>query len=149
MDFVWRKYESAIDCCSSDKCDGGSVADCGSDSSPGDAHVILDRVLTPEELLIVSPPFLLNHIVMGILLIPIGFITIYCASGIRAGERWAWVISLANGLTILSLPIVLGLVMRPEHFRSIAFQIGASLITIVGITMTVALIWVRHDFQSK
>jgi hypothetical protein len=50
-------------------------------------RVILDRVLTPEELLIVSPPFLLNHIVMGILLIPIGFVTIYCASGIRAGER--------------------------------------------------------------
>lgn len=56
---------------------------------------------------------------------------------------------LANGLTILSLPIVLGLVMRPEHFRSLAFLIGASLITIVGITMTVALIWVRHDFQSS
>ena len=111
-------------------------------------RVILDRVLTPEELLIVSPPFLLNHIVMGILLIPIGFVTIYCASGIRAGERWAWVISLANGLTILSLPIVLGLVMRPEHFRSIAFLIGASLITIVGITMTVALIWVRRDFKQ-
>jgi len=111
-------------------------------------RVILDRVLTAEELLIVSPPFLLNHIVMGILLIPIGFITIYCASGIRAGERWAWVISLANGLTILSLPVVLGLVMRPEHFRSIAFLIGASLITIVGITMTVALICVRHDFNQ-
>ena len=112
-------------------------------------RVILDRVLTPEQLLIVSPPFLLNHIVMGILLIPIGFTTIYCASGIRAGERWAWAISLANGLTILSLPIVLGLVMRPEHFRSIAFLTGASLIMIVGITMTGVLIWVRHDFQSK
>ena len=59
-------------------------------------RVILDRVLTAEELRIVAPPFLLNHIVMGILLIPIGFITIYCASGIRAGERWAWVISLAQ-----------------------------------------------------
>src|SRR5260370_22040693 len=112
-------------------------------------RVILDRTLTPEQLLIVSPPFLLNHIVMSILLIPIGFTTIYCASGIRAGERWAWVISLANGLAILSLPIVLALLMRPQHFRSIAFFIGASLVTIVGITMTVALIWLRHDFQSE
>ena len=34
-------------------------------------RVILDRTLTPEQLLIVSPPFLLNHLVMGILLIPI------------------------------------------------------------------------------
>jgi hypothetical protein len=89
------------------------------------------------------------YVIKGDALNIIGFTTIYCASGIRAGERWAWVISLANGLTILSLPIVLGLVMRPEHFRSIAFLIGASLITIVGFTMTGVLIWVRHDFQSK
>ncbi len=112
-------------------------------------RVILDRVLTAEQSLIVSPPFLLNHIVMGILLIPIGFTTIYCARGLRAGERWAWVICLANGLTILSLPIVLGLVMRPEHFRSPAFLMGASLITLVGIAMTIGLIWVRQDFKHK
>ena len=111
-------------------------------------RVILDRVLTPEELLIVSPPFLLNHIIMGILLIPIGFVTIYCASGIRAGERWAWVISLAIGLTILSLPVVLVLVMRAEYLRAVPFLIAAALITIVGITMTAALILVRHDFQK-
>ena len=56
---------------------------------------ILDRVLTLQELRIVSPPFLLNHIVVGVLLIPLGFISLYTASGIRAGERWAWVINLA------------------------------------------------------
>jgi hypothetical protein len=110
-------------------------------------RVILDRVLTSEQLPIVSPPFLLNHMVVGILLIPIGFTTIYCASRIRAGERWAWVICLANGLTILSLPIVLGLVMRPEHFRSPAFLVAASLISLVGIVMTIGLVWVRKDFQ--
>lgn len=110
-------------------------------------RVILDRVLTAEQLRIVSPPFLLNHIVVGILLIPIGFTTIYCASRVCAGERWAWVICLANGLTILSLPIVLGLAMRPEHFRSPPFLIAASLITIVGIAMTIGLVWVRRDFK--
>ena len=109
---------------------------------------ILDRVLTPQELRIVSPPFLLNHIVVGILLIPLGFITLYTASGIRAGERWAWVISLAIGLTILSLPVVLALVMRAEYFRAVPFLIATALITIVGITMTAALMSVRHDFQK-
>jgi hypothetical protein len=112
-------------------------------------RVILDRVLTPQQSLIVSPPFLLNHIVLGIVLIPIGFTTFYCASGIRTGERWAWVVCFANGLAILSLPIVLALVMQPEHFRSPAFLIAASLITIVGIAMTLGLIWVRQDFKHQ
>jgi len=109
---------------------------------------ILDRVLTPQELRIVSPPFLLNHIVVGILLIPLGFITLYTAAGIRAGERWAWVINLAIGLTILSLPVVLVFVMRAEYFRAVPFLIATALITMVGITMTAALISVRHDFQK-
>lgn len=112
-------------------------------------RVVLDRMLTPQQLLIVSPPFLLNHLVVGILLIPIGLTTIYCASGIRAGERWAWVICFANGLTILSLPFVLGLVMRPEHFRSPAFLIASSLITVVGMAMTLGLIWVRLSVEHN
>src|SRR5216684_1383632 len=109
---------------------------------------ILDRVLTPQELRVVSPPFLLNHIVVGILLIPLGFISLYTASGIRAGERWAWVINLAIGLTILSLPVVLVLVMRAEYFRAVPFLIEDALIKIVGVTITAALILVRHDFQE-
>ena len=108
----------------------------------------LDRALTAQELRIVSPPFLLNHIVVGILLIALGFITLYTAPGIRAGERWAWVVNLAIGLTILSLPVVLVLVMRAEYFRALPFVIATALITIVGITMTAALILVRHDFQN-
>jgi hypothetical protein len=83
--------------------------------TPALKSAILDGVLTPQELRIVSPPFLLNHIVVGILFIPLGFITLYTASGIRAGERWAWVINLAIGLTILSLPVVLVLVMHAEY----------------------------------
>jgi hypothetical protein len=111
-------------------------------------RAILDRVLTQQELRIISPPFLLNHIVVGILLIPLGFITLYSASGIRAGERWAWVINLVIGVTILSLPVVLVLVMRAEYFRAVPFLMAAVLITIVGITMTGTLILVRHDFQK-
>lgn len=116
--------------------------------TPALRSAILERLLTPEQLRIVSPPFLLNHIVVGILLIPLGFITIYSASGIRVGERWAWVINLVIGLTILSLPVVLVLVMRAEYLRAVPFLIAAALITIVGITMTAALILVRRDFQK-
>jgi hypothetical protein len=110
-------------------------------------RAILDRTLTPEQLLIVQPPFLLNHLVVGILLIPIAFITIYSAPALRAGERWAWIVNLANGLTILSLPIVLALVMPIKDFQALPFLVAAGLITIVGITMTAALWWIRSDCQ--
>ena len=110
---------------------------------------ILDRTLTPQQLLIVQPPFLLNHLVVGILLIPIGFITIYSAPAIRAAERWAWIINFANGLTILSLPIVLALVMPVSDFHALPFLIAAGLITTVGITMTAALWWIRSDCQVR
>ena len=106
---------------------------------------ILDRILTPEQLSIVQPPFLLNHLVVGILLIPIGFITIYSAPALRAGERWAWIVNFANGLTILSLPIVLALVMPMSDFQALPFLIATGLITIVGISMTAALLWIRSD----
>ena len=106
---------------------------------------ILDRTLTPEQLSIVQPPFLLNHLVVGILLIPIGFITIYSAPALRAGERWAWIVNFSNGLTILSLPIVLAIVMPLSDFQALPFLIAAGLITIVGITMTAALLWIRSD----
>jgi len=108
---------------------------------------ILDRALTPQQLSIVQPPFMLNHLVVGILLIPIGFITIYSAPALRADERWAWIVNFANGLTILSLPIVLALVMPVRDFQALPFLIAAGLITIAGITMTAALLWIRSDCQ--
>ena len=115
--------------------------------TPALKRAILDRTLTPEQLSIVQPPFLLNHLVVGILLIPIALITIYSAPALRAGERWAWIVNLANGLTILSLPIVLALVMPVSDFQALPFLIAAGLITIVGITMTAALLWIRSDCQ--
>ena len=45
------------------------------------------------------PPFLLNHVVVGILLIPIGVSTIFCASGVRAGEREDAGAGLAGGFS--------------------------------------------------
>ena len=112
-------------------------------------ETILDRVLTPQQLPIILPPFLLNHLVVGILLIPMGFITIYSAPAIRAGKHWAWIVNFSNGLTILSLPIVLALVMPARNFQALPFLFAAALITIVGITMTAALLWIRRDCQVR
>src|SRR5262245_36583980 len=47
----------------------------------------------------------------GVLLLPLGFTAIYCASGIRRGERWAAVLGLVCALTVLILPLLLAAVM--------------------------------------
>lgn len=94
------------------------------------------------------PPFALCFVVMGILLIPIGVSTLFCASGIRDGESWAWRVGITNALTVLSLPGVLALIMKKQYFEAVPFLVASILITLVGISMCWLLIWVRKELQT-
>ena len=89
---------------------------------------VMARELESKDFKFGWSPFLLNHAVVGILLIPVGLSTLYCASGVRAGERWAWRVGMTNAITILSLPAVLGLVMERHYFSALPFMIAAVLI---------------------
>ena len=101
-------------------------------------------LLSPGDFQFVWPPFLLNHAVVGILLIPLGLSTLYCASGIRRGERWSWRVGMTNAITILSLPLVLVAVMERHYFSALPFLIATILITVVGLSMIWPLLWVRR-----
>src|ERR1700730_2444856 len=50
------------------------------------------------------PPMLLNHILVGLLLIPLGFLTFYAAPH---SARWAQVIVRTIALTVATLPLPL------------------------------------------
>lgn len=103
--------------------------------------------LSPRAFEFVWSPFLLNHAVVGILLIPLGLSTIYCASGIRAGERWSWRLGITNALTILSLPVLLVAVMERRYFSAVPFLVASILITAVGLSMIWPLLWVRKKLK--
>lgn len=105
------------------------------------------RLLPPESFQFFWPPFLLNHAVVGILLLPLGLSTLYCASGVRRGERWSWRIGVTNALTLLSLPLVLAVVMERRYFRARPFLIATILITAVGLSMIWPLLWVRRGLK--
>ena len=105
------------------------------------------RVLPPGAFRFVWPPFLLNHALVGILLIPLGLSTLYCASGIRRGERWSWRMGMTNAITILSLPVVLVAVMERHYFSALPFLIATILITVVGLSMIWPLLWVRRELK--
>jgi hypothetical protein len=93
------------------------------------------------------PPFLLNHVVVGILLIPIGVSTIFCASGVRAGERWAWRVGMSYAIAVLTLPAALVAIMDRHYFTAVPFLTAAILVGAVGISMAWPLIWVRRELS--
>ena len=107
---------------------------------------VLDSVLTPTMLPLVTPPFLLNHVVVGILLVPLGLVTLHSAAGIRSGERWAWVVSWSVGAALPSLPVALVLIMRGGPFDAVPFRVAEILITISAVAMPAVLIWARAEF---
>jgi hypothetical protein len=105
---------------------------------------VVERAVSPEAFLFVWPPFALDHIVSGILLVPIGLTTIITANGVALGSEPAWRIAMINALALLSLPIVLVLMMWFDYFvGSPAFLIAAVIISLVGISMIWPLLWAR------
>lgn len=95
---------------------------------------------TPEAFVQIGPPFLLSFIVVGILLVPIGLSTVYCADSFLRGERWARVIYSFNALGVFLLPVALVTIMPARYFRAIPFFVAATLVGIVAISMALPLV---------
>jgi len=109
----------------------------------------LARQLTPEVLSGISAPFLLNHLIVGVLLIPFGVSTLYSAIGVRAGQRWARMIAMMNALAVLLLPIILIALIGPEYYAAAPFLVASVLITIIGFSMIVPLFWLWNDSTHR
>ena len=67
-------------------------------------HIVAQNT-TPAAFAFLWPPYALDHVVVGILLMSIGVTTILCAAGVGAGDPRARRIALANALAVLCLPI--------------------------------------------
>jgi hypothetical protein len=114
-------------------------------SSVPQLHQFLATEVSAANMPAVWPPFVLSFVVMGILLIPLGLGTIYCARGILQRARWAWAIAMINALTVLSLPVALFLIMGRVYFHAVPFLVASILITAVGLSMAWPLLWVRRE----
>jgi hypothetical protein len=104
--------------------------------------------LTGETLTQVSPMFLYNHIVLGILLIPVGVSTLYIAAGIREGQSLARVVAIINAITVMFLPFLAIFIAGTSSFNSLPFVIAGAGITIIGVTMFIPLLWLRNDSRQ-
>jgi hypothetical protein len=100
---------------------------------------------TADELV---PPMLLNHILVGLLLFPLGYLTFYAAPYSAAGHAWAQVIVKATALTVATLPVTLLALMGVRYFDAPLFVLGAALVVIASATLLMAAFSRTRDKSS-
>jgi hypothetical protein len=96
--------------------------------------------LSPEAFDFVGPVLTFTFVLDGILLLPLGFTTMYCASGVRRGERWARVLGLVCRGVVIALPIALFAVMGTRYFSAKPFLAAALTVTAAGVVMVIPLL---------
>jgi hypothetical protein len=81
------------------------------------------------------PPMLLNHILVGLLLLPLGFLTFYAAP---YSDRWAQVIVRTTAVTVATLPLTLLALMGVRYFNAPLFVVGFLLVVAASVTLLLA-----------
>ena len=88
-----------------------------------------------------TPPMLLNHVVVGILLMPLGVLICYAAPHAVAGARWARIVSRTVAVAMATLPSVLFFLIGTRYFGAMPFRIAATIVTIASMTLLGAAFW--------
>ena len=109
----------------------------------------IEERISPLEKPEIVPIFLINHVAVGILLIPLALTTFYCAWGAKKGQGWSRIVSLINGISVVSLPVVFYRLMGQQYYGSVLFVLASVLILIVGITMMLPVVWFPKDNLEK
>ena len=81
------------------------------------------------------PPMLLNHILVGVLLLPLGFLTFYAAPH---SDRWAQAVVRTTAVTVASLPLTLLWLMGVRYFDAPLFVVGFLLVVAASLTLLLA-----------
>src|SRR6516225_7630574 len=63
-----------------------------------------------------TPPMLLNHMLVGVLLIPLGFLTAYAAPHAVSGASWAQIVVRTVALAVATLPIALFALLGTRYY---------------------------------
>ncbi len=114
------------------------------------ARLIKDNV-TNEAASWLTPPMLLNHILVGILLIPLGILIYFAAPSALKGERWAIVVTRVAAATIAVLPVLLFLLMGSRYFEAVPFVAATIIVCVAALMLLAAAYWPyrRGETQSK
>ncbi len=87
------------------------------------------------------PPMLLNHVVVGLLLLPLGAITFYAAPHAARAERWALAVVRISAVSIALLPVALFALMGRQYFEAIPFIVATAIVCLACIVLLAAAFW--------
>jgi hypothetical protein len=102
---------------------------------------MLRNGLSPGAVAWLTPPMLLNHVVVGILLFPLGVLTVYASSDAASGVRWAVIVTRVIAVTIATLPPTLFALMGSRYFGAVPFRVATAIVCAASVTLLVAAFW--------
>lgn len=88
-----------------------------------------------------TPPMVLNHVVVGILLIPLGILTAYASLEAASGVRWAVFVTRVIAVTIAALPPTLFMLMDSRYFDAVPFRVATVIMCTASFTLLLAAFW--------
>ena len=102
---------------------------------------LLDGMRSAENYRLALGPTLLNHVLVGLLLLPLGYTTWLASSDSYLSERWARQVLRVNAVVTMTLPVSVAVFMRqPEYYSSPLFVAGVTLAALVSLLAMVAAV---------
>lgn len=90
-------------------------------------------------------PTLLNHVLVGILLLPLGYTTWLAAAERHRAEAWARKVLVVNTMVVFTFPASLLIFMRRgEFYRAPLFLTAVVLVAAVAVLMGAAILLTRR-----
>jgi cytochrome bd-type quinol oxidase subunit 2 len=103
----------------------------------------MSQEMSPDQAALLVPPSVLNHVVVGILFLPLGGGTIIAVSALRDGAPWAWRLLLLNALSVLLLPLTILAVMDVSRYASWPFWTAVALVFLIPVIMLACVYLLR------
>ena len=101
---------------------------------------LLNAMRTTEGYTLARGATLLNHVMTGILLLPLGVSTWLVASTVHWAERWARTVLLFNSFTMVGAPISITIFMSdPAYLRAPLFLTGVCLAAALPVARLIAV----------
>jgi hypothetical protein len=108
--------------------------------TPVIAHFVVQSTV-PASTRWLLPPMLLNHVVVGLLLLPLGAMVFYAAGPASRGERWALVVSRISAVGVASLPVSLFALMGRQYFAAVPFLVATVIVCLAAATLLATAFW--------
>ena len=102
---------------------------------------MLERGAASDAVVWLKPPMLLNHVVVGVLLLPLGSLVWYCAPYAARGARWALVVSRTVAVAIATLPVILFFCMNLRKNDALPFRIAIGIVCAASLLLLVVAFW--------